>query len=107
MSKDVLTTGDVARTCGVTIRTVIKWFEEGRLEGYKLPGSRDRRFTRSALERFLRANDMPMELLGRAPDGAPRVLVADDDAAVLRLPGAQRAATAPLHVAPAAPRARR
>ena len=31
MMKDVLTTGDVARTCGVTIRTVIKWFEEGRL----------------------------------------------------------------------------
>jgi len=85
MAKDVLTTGDVARTCGVTIRTVIKWFEEGRLEGYKLPGSRDRRFTRPALERFLRANDMPMELLGRAPDGAPRVLVADDDSAVLRL----------------------
>jgi excisionase family DNA binding protein len=85
MAKDVLTTGDVARTCGVTIRTVIKWFEEGRLEGYKLPGSRDRRFTRLALERFLRANDMPMELLGRDANGAPRVLVADDDSAVLKL----------------------
>jgi excisionase family DNA binding protein len=85
MMKDVLTTGDVARTCGVTIRTVIKWFEEGRLEGYKLPGSRDRRFTRSAVERFLKQNDMPLELLGRTADDAPRVLVADDDAAVLGL----------------------
>ena len=85
MAKEVLTTGDVARSCGVTIRTVIKWFEEGRLQGYKLPGSRDRRFTRTAVERFLRENDMPLELLGRAPDDAPRVLVVDDDAAVLRL----------------------
>ena len=84
-TKDVLTTGDVARVCGVTIRTVIKWFEEGRLQGYKLPGSRDRRFTRAALERFVRENDLPLELLGRGPDDAPRVLVADDDAAVRRL----------------------
>ncbi len=84
-TKDVLTTGDVARVCGVTIRTVIKWYEEGRLEGYKLPGSRDRRFTRAALERFVRGNDLPLELLGRGPADTPRVLVADDDDAVRRL----------------------
>lgn len=85
MPKDVLTTGDVARLCGVTIRTVIKWFESGRLEGYRLPGSRDRRFTRAAVERFVRGHGLPEELLARGGDGAPRVLVADDDPAVRRL----------------------
>src|SRR5688572_32820709 len=59
IEKDVLTTGDVARLCRVTIRTVIKWYEQGRLEGYKLPGSRDRRFTRDAVERFVRDYGIP------------------------------------------------
>jgi excisionase family DNA binding protein len=85
MTKDVLTTGDVARLCGVTIRTVIKWFEAGRLEGYRLPGSRDRRFTRAAVERFVHGHGLPAELLAPAREGPPRVLVADDDAAVRRL----------------------
>jgi excisionase family DNA binding protein len=86
--KDVLTTGDVARLCRVTIRTVIKWYEHGRLPGYRLPGSRDRRFTRAAVEQFLREHGMPFGL--PAPEAAPadgrrRVLVVDDDAAVRSL----------------------
>lgn len=82
LEKDVLTTGDVARLCRVTIRTVIKWFEAGRLKGYRLPGSRDRRFTRDSVMRFLRDHDMPVEELGLGPVGNPRVLVVDDDPAV-------------------------
>jgi len=91
--KDVLTTGDVARLCRVTIRTVIKWFEQGRLPGYRLPGSRDRRFTRVAVEQFLRDHGMPFGLT-EPPEPAPtptpadarrRVLVVDDDAAVRAL----------------------
>lgn len=69
--KDVLTTGDVARICRVTIRTVIKWFETGRLEGYRLPGSRDRRFTRAAVERFVRDNGLPTDLLDPPPTPTP------------------------------------
>jgi excisionase family DNA binding protein len=80
LDKDVLTTGDVARLCRVTIRTVIKWYEQGRLEGYKLPGSRDRRFTRDAVERFVRENGMPDVLIEAAV--TRRVLVVDDDPAV-------------------------
>lgn len=85
--KDVLTTGDVARICRVTIRTVIKWFDQGRLEGYRLPGSGDRRFPRAAVERFLADNDLPLELLleDEQQGGLKRVLVVDDDAAVREL----------------------
>jgi excisionase family DNA binding protein len=79
--KDVLTTGDVARCCRVTIRTVIKWFDQGRLEGYRLPGSGDRRFPRAAVERFMVESDLPLDVLHGEP-GPRRVLVVDDDEAV-------------------------
>lgn len=88
LEKDVLTTGDVARLCRVTIRTVIKWYEQDRLQGYRLPGSRDRRFTRDAVLRFMSENDMPSDLLvATQPDTAlgQRVLVVDDDEAVCTL----------------------
>ncbi len=80
--QEVFTTGDVARLCRVTIRTVIKWFEQGRLEGYRLPGSRDRRFTRRAVQRFLQESGMPVELPG---GGRPLVLVVDDDEGIRSL----------------------
>jgi excisionase family DNA binding protein len=83
--KEVLTTGDVARLCRVTIRTVIKWYEQERLEGYRLPGSRDRRFTRVAVERFMRSNEIPLDLLSPKQTGAPCVLVVDDDDGVRRM----------------------
>jgi excisionase family DNA binding protein len=86
--KDVLTTGDVARLCRVTIRTVIRWYDDGRLEGYRLPGSGGRRFTRDSVVRFLQQNEMPSDLLAPARPGGPaaqRVLVVDDDEAVRTL----------------------
>ncbi len=84
-AKDILTTGDVAKLCHVTIRTVIKWYEQGRLDGYRLPGSRDRRFTRPAVESFIRENDLPDVFLGSEGEEGVRVLVVDDDEAIRNL----------------------
>lgn len=55
----VLTTGEVARICHVAPRTVSKWFDSGRLKGYRVPGSPDRRVPRENLVAFLAANGMP------------------------------------------------
>lgn len=74
--KDVLTTGEVARICHVAPRTVSKWFDSGRLKGYRVPGSKDRRIPRADLLRFMRAHDMP---LGDIERGATRVLIVDPD----------------------------
>ncbi len=72
--KTVLTTGDVARICHVASRTVTKWFDTGKLRGYRIPGSRDRRIPVEQLVAFMKANDMPMSAL----DGTTRkVLVID------------------------------
>ena len=61
--KTVLTTGDVARICHVAARTVTKWFDTGRLRGYRIPGSRDRRIPVEQLVTFMKANGMPLTAL--------------------------------------------
>ncbi|MCP4378981.1 MAG: helix-turn-helix domain-containing protein [bacterium] len=58
-SKTVLTTGQVARICHVATRTVTKWFDTGKLPGYRIPGSRDRRIPLDGLIVFMKDNDMP------------------------------------------------
>lgn len=62
--KDVLTTGQVSRICNVAPRTVCRWFDSGRLRGYRIPGSKDRRIPIFELTRFMKAHNMPMELPG-------------------------------------------
>lgn len=45
--------------------TVKKWYTSGRLEGYRIPGSLHRRFTRANIEAFLNAHPnvpRPVEL---------------------------------------------
>src|SRR5256712_12415513 len=58
--KKVFTTGQVAKICKVAPRTVSKWFDSGRLRGYRIPGSQDRRIPRENLVRFLKEHGMPL-----------------------------------------------
>lgn len=60
MSRMVYTTGQVAAICKVAPRTVSKWFDSGRLRGYRIPGSQDRRIPREHLVRFLKEHGMPL-----------------------------------------------
>lgn len=46
------TTGEVAKLVGVAPRTVSKWFDSGRLRGYRIPASNDRRIPRRHLLDF-------------------------------------------------------
>lgn len=61
--KKLYTTGDVARLLGTTISTVIKWFDEGRLVGFRLPNSQDRRIPYANLRSFMATNGISMDLL--------------------------------------------
>jgi len=56
----VFTTGQVAKLCKVAPRTVSKWFDAGRLKGYRIPGSQDRRIPREYLIKFLKEHGMPL-----------------------------------------------
>ena len=74
--KNVLTTGDVAKICHVAPRTVSKWFDNGQLKGYRIPGSKDRRIPVNELLRFLKVHNMPTSGLSV---GKIRVLIADSN----------------------------
>ncbi len=76
--KNVLTTGDVAKICHVAPRTVSKWFDNGQLKGYRIPGSKDRRIPVSELMRFMKVHNMPTASFA---SGKIRILIADSNQA--------------------------
>ena len=76
-NKKVLSSGDVARYCGVHFRTVIRWIEKGRLKGYKLPGRGNNRIDEEDFLAFLKSNDMPIP--GDLIRENNRILIVDDE----------------------------
>ncbi len=81
----VLTTGQVARYCGVHFRTVLRWIEAGKLKAYALPGRGDHRVRVESFLAFLAEHHIPVP-----DDFAPhpnRVLVVDDDIRMARSMG--------------------
>ncbi len=83
-AKRVYTTGEVAEICKVSQQTVIRCFDSGRLKGYRVPGSRFRRIPYESLLEFMKENDIPLENLERG-GGKTRILVVDDDEAILEM----------------------
>ena len=75
--KKVFTTGQVAKICKVAPRTVSKWFDSGKLRGYRIPGSQDRRIPREQLIKFLKEHGMPLGELEE--EGLHKVLIIGAD----------------------------
>lgn len=72
-----LTTGDIAKLCGVNFRTVIRWIQRGHLKAFQLPGRGDNRVQVADFIAFLNENSMPIpeELL----PPRTRVLIVEGD----------------------------
>lgn len=83
--KSVFTTGEIAKMCGVSLRTVVNWIQQGKLASYKLPGTRgDNRIKKEVLLAFLKGHGMPIPASVSEMDRAKRVLVVDDDPAMAK-----------------------
>ena len=80
--KKVFTTGEAAEICKVSQQTIIRCFDSGRLNGFRVPGSRFRRIPRGELIRFMHANEIPVDTLESA---LKRILVVDDDQEIIDL----------------------
>jgi excisionase family DNA binding protein len=81
-AKEVFTTGEVAQVCQISQQTVIRCFDNGRIKGFRVPGSKFRRVPREALITFMKENGIPLARLQR---GKKRVLVVDDDPGIVEM----------------------
>lgn len=79
--KSIFTTGEAAELCRVSQQTIIRCFDNGRLHGFRVPGSKFRRIPRAELIRFMRENEIPLGLLGETKHTA---LLVDDDPETVR-----------------------
>ncbi len=80
--KQVYTTGEAAEVCKVSQQTIIRCFDAGRLNGFRVPGSRFRRIPREELLRFMKSNDIPTDGFDT---GSKRVLIVDDDPHIVEM----------------------
>jgi len=80
--KEVFSTGEAASICKVSQQTIIRCFDSNRLHGFRVPGSRFRRIPRESLIKFMKENDIPLDLLD---SGRRKVLVVDDDPEIVDL----------------------
>ena len=78
----LLTTGEVAAHCQVSVKTVNNWINKGSLQSAITPG-RHHRIAVGDFNTFLRAHDLP--LFGEPVEQKRRVLVVDDEADVTQV----------------------
>jgi len=80
--KELFTTGEAAQICKVSQQTIIRCFDSGRLEGFRVPGSKFRRIPRQNLIKFMKENNIPLAAI---ESGKKKVLIVDDDAEIVEL----------------------
>lgn len=77
---ELFTASDVARFCQVDLKTIHNWADKGEIKHFRTPG-RHLRFRRLDVLDFLRKYGYPIPEVLRM--GKPKVVVIDDDPAVL------------------------
>lgn len=80
--KDLFTTGEAAEICKVSQQTIIRCFDSGKLDGFRIPGSKFRRIPRDSLVKFMKDHDIPVDDLD---SGKRKVLVVDDDVEIVEI----------------------
>ncbi len=80
--KELFTTGEAAEICNISQQTIIRCFDSGRLDGFRIPGSRFRRIPRESLIQFMKENKIPLDNLAT---GKKKILIVDDDAEIVEL----------------------
>jgi excisionase family DNA binding protein len=83
--KNLFTTGEAAEICNISQQTIIRCFDSGKLEGFRIPGSRFRRIPRESLFKFMKENSIPLDNLEIEKTGKIKVLIVDDDVEIVEL----------------------
>ncbi len=80
--KELFTTGEAAEICKISQQTIIRCFDSGRLEGFRVPGSKFRKIPRQNLIKFMKENGIPLDNI---ESGKKKILIVDDDAEIVEL----------------------
>jgi two-component system, OmpR family, response regulator len=83
--KNLFTTGEAAEICNISQQTIIRCFDSGKLDGFRIPGSRFRRIPRDNLIKFMKDNGIPLDNLQTQSTGRIKVLIVDDDEEIVEL----------------------
>jgi len=79
----LITTGDAASHCRVSLQALRRWIRDGRLKAFQTPGGHAR-IEVAEFRRFLKECGMPPYPAGEELP-TPRVLVVEDDADILQI----------------------
>lgn len=82
--KAVYTTGEAADLCKLSQQTIIRCFDSGQLQGFRVPGSKFRRIPHDSLVEFMKSNGIPLDGFEETSDKI-KVLVVDDDPQIVEL----------------------
>lgn len=80
--KKLYTTGEAAEVCNLSQQTIIRCFDSGRLEGFRIPGSKFRRIPHESLLKFMKQNGIPLDSI---QTGKKKILIVDDDEEIIEL----------------------
>jgi len=80
--KSLFTTGEAAEICNVSQQTIIRCFDSGRLDGFRIPGSKFRRIPRENLIKFMKDSGIPLD---QFETGKMKVVIVDDDPEIVEL----------------------
>ena len=76
MTERLFTTVDVAKLCKVSLRTVIRWVDEGRLPSFRTPGGH-RRVKEEDLTRFMQEYKIPFSV-GETRRAGKKILILEE-----------------------------
>lgn len=80
--KDLYTTGEAAEICKISQQTIIRCFDAGKVEGFRVPGSKFRRIPRLSLIKFMKDHSIPLDNID---SGRKKILIVDDDTEIVEL----------------------
>ena len=77
MIMDVLTVSEASRLCGVSLKTIANWIEQGHIKAHRTVGGH-RRILREDLYSFMAEHKIPLPEAEKG-NGRKRILIVDDD----------------------------
>jgi excisionase family DNA binding protein len=74
---DVLTMSEASKLCGVSLKTITNWIEQGHIKAHRTVGGH-RRILRDDLVRFMTDHKIPLPE-GKKSNARKKILIVDDD----------------------------